>query len=204
MTEYKPIICIDFDGVIHSYENGWQDGEIYGTATPGFFVWAMKAKDHFELIVYSSRSKTPEGITAMQEAIGRWAQEDGCTDPENVVAWFDFSDVKPPAFLTIDDRAICFQGNWSALDPAELLEFRTWTEKAPAGKSFTEDYNRMIGHIADFCNRYDVHNPDLIFHPAMLDRMRASSQQDIRSTLIYMGVRVRFGLWEQREVFRSV
>lgn len=204
MSEYKPIICIDFDGVIHSYENGWQDGEIYGTATPGFFVWAMKAKNHFELIVYSSRSKTPEGIAAMQEAIGRWAQEDGCTDPENVVAWFDFSDVKPPAFLTIDDRAICFQGNWSALDPAELLEFRTWTERAPGGKSFTEDYNRMIGDIADFCNRYDVHKPDMIFHPAMLDRMRATSQQDIRGTLIFMGVRVRFGLWEQREVFRSV
>jgi hypothetical protein len=204
MSEYKPIICIDFDGVIHSYENGWQDGEIYGTATPGFFVWAMKAKDHFELVVYSSRSKTPEGIAAMQEAIGRWAREDGCTDPENVVAWFDFSNVKPPAFLTIDDRAICFNGKWGALDPAELLQFRTWTERAPAGKSFTEDYNRMIGGISDFCNRYQVRKPELIFHPSMLDRMNMESNERILGTLIFMGIRVRFGTFEQADVLRPI
>jgi hypothetical protein len=69
----KPIICIDFDGVIHSYENGWQNGEIYGTATPGFFRWAINAVNLFELVVYSSRSKTPEGRQAMHEAIGKWS-----------------------------------------------------------------------------------------------------------------------------------
>ena len=209
----KPILCVDFDGVIHSYENGWQGGEIYGNATPGFFAWLVKAVDHFEIVIYSSRSKTVEGRQAMFDALTKWAKEwateigdlEPHQDPEYLVGVLDFSDVKPPAFLTIDDRAICFQGNWSALDPAELLEFRTWTQKTPAGKSFVEDYNHMMGGIADFCNRYDVPKPDVIFHPKMLDKMRSESDMhSMLGTLIFMGIRVRFGLWEQRDVLRSV
>jgi hypothetical protein len=205
----KPIICIDFDGVIHSYENGWQNGEIYGTATPGFFRWAINAVNLFELVVYSSRSKTPEGRQAMHEAIGKWSIDaiHSGEVPSDYV-WpclfdnLEFSDVKPPAFLTIDDRAICFQGSWDALDPAELLEFQTWTQRDVG--SFTDDYNRMIATVANFCDKHDVHKPDMVFHPDMLNKMRATSQQNILGTLIFMGVRVRFGLWEQRDVFRSI
>jgi hypothetical protein len=205
----KPIICIDFDGVIHSYEHGWQNGEIYGTATPGFFRWAIKAKDHFKLVIYSSRSKTPEGRQAMHEAVGKWSIDaiHNGEVAENFV-WpelfdeLEFADVKPPAFLTIDDRAICFQGSWTALDPVELLEFRTWTQTDPG--SFTDDYNRMIAVVANFCDKHNVHKPDMIFHPKMLDRMRATSGLNMLGTLIFMGVRVRFGLWEQADVLRSI
>ncbi|HEV2099339.1 MAG TPA: hypothetical protein VGR45_10480 [Stellaceae bacterium] len=128
----KPIICIDFDGVIHSYERGWQGGEIYGTVTPGFFEWAEAAKEHFRLVIYSSRSKTDDGVIAM----GRWLHEqrrawriatgfpnDG---PDPTELEFEFAHEKPVAFLTIDDRAIKFEGRWDWLRPEVLIDFKPW------------------------------------------------------------------------------
>lgn len=137
MSAYKPILCIDFDGVIHSYEKGWQDGEIYGTATPGFFAWALKAYHSFRLVIYSSRSSTEEGLRAMREAIGKWSVEainsgeiPGDTDWSAFFPALEFASTKPPAFLTIDDRAVRFDGSWEHLSPASLLAFKSWTQKA--------------------------------------------------------------------------
>lgn len=125
----KPILCIDFDGVIHSYERGWQNGEIYGTVTPGFFEWAEKAARLFKLVIYSSRSKTEAGQLAMSvwlvEQRKKWRDSGGKSETNEPVS-FEFADEKPPAFLTIDDRAIKFEGRWGWLDPEQLREFKPW------------------------------------------------------------------------------
>lgn len=131
----KPILCLDFDGVIHDYKEGWLDGVIYGAVTPGFFEWATVAKQYFTLVVYSSRSKTPDGVSSMfcwlKNQWGVWIatspELDGC-DPV-IYLDFEFAHEKPPAMLTIDDRAITFEGTWAGLDPATLLNFKTWSQK---------------------------------------------------------------------------
>ena len=132
-TKKKPILCIDFDGVIHRYSKGWQDGAIYDVVTSGFFTWAERAKDIFTLVIYSSRSKTAEGLSAMSEWLteqmidfyGDTARSD---DPPLTPSDFSFASEKPPAFLTIDDRAIRFEGSWVdiTIDPERLLAFRPW------------------------------------------------------------------------------
>lgn len=129
----KPIICIDFDGVIHSYEKGWQDGEIYGTVTEGFFEWAAEANKYFKLVIYSSRSKTADGRTAMWSWLkhqwGVWYHDPvkGCSEcPAISYKDFEFANEKPPAFLTIDDRAIQFSGNWAIIPPTALINFKPW------------------------------------------------------------------------------
>lgn len=134
----RPILCIDFDGVIHDYREGWKDGSIYGKAMPGFFDWAYYAAPLFKLVIYSSRSKTPAGISAMREWLehefNEWlpdAVSDGKTGGQLTFAEFEFAHEKPPAFLTIDDRAITFGGNWSDvyLNPRALRTFKTWSQK---------------------------------------------------------------------------
>ena len=131
----KPILCIDFDGVIHSYERGWDDGSIYGTVTPGFWEWAMKAVREFRLVIYSSRSSSAYGLAAMKTWLreqaaalasqGDWRPE----DVPDVDRMFEFAHEKPPAFLTIDDRAVTFDGDWSKMDPAKLRAFQPWTSR---------------------------------------------------------------------------
>lgn len=117
----KPILCLDFDGVVHSYERGWQDGAICGTLTPGFVPWALNALSHFKLVIYSSRSATLEG----REAMRAWltSQLNG-----SLLSVFDVSlaHEKPPAWLTIDDRCITFRGSWEQLRPEVLRDFKPW------------------------------------------------------------------------------
>lgn len=127
----KPILCIDFDGVVHSYERGWQDGSIYGTPTPGFFDWANRSAYHFALVIYSSRSKTTEGIDAMRAWLLLHLLEwkSGHPVAQLTLDDFTFAHEKPPAFLTIDDRCVRFDGDWSVLSPHDLLAFKPWTLK---------------------------------------------------------------------------
>ena len=130
MPDFKPTLCIDFDGVIHDYLDGWQDGVIYGNVTPGFFEWAEKAQELFRLVVYSSRSKDTNGIADMQVWIvdqrRKWREAGGKSS--DIPLSFEFASKKPAAFLTIDDRAICFTGSWDVLDPALLLQFKPWNK----------------------------------------------------------------------------
>ena len=145
MTERRPTLCLDFDGVIHSYERGWQDGAIYGNVVDGFWKWCETARKYFWLVIYSSRSSDPDQLFHMEHWLrlhvpSNWQ----CTNrPKKMgeclrfldagraeILTFEFTAEKPAAFLTIDDRAIQFRGDWSAwwLEPKRLLEFKPWNQ----------------------------------------------------------------------------
>lgn len=128
---FSPTLCLDFDGVIHRYSKGWQNGEIYDDATDGFFEWLHEAVNHFTVVIYSSRSKTPEGIAAMQLWMdlqyGKWVGETFRRDLNpDLLKLLTYASEKPAAFLTIDDRAIRFRGSWSELEPKKMLNFKPW------------------------------------------------------------------------------
>ena len=144
--KFRPKICIDFDGVIHSYERGWQNGLLYGTVVPGFFDWCEKVRKSVELVIYSSRSDNPVAMIHMATWLRIQAEIVApnwqCTDmptiehpvqrfldaPRAELLLFRFANKKPAAWLTIDDRAICFNGDWSApeLTTDAILAFKPW------------------------------------------------------------------------------
>jgi len=127
----KPILCLDMDGVIHQYRRGWQDGSLYDDVTPGFFEWAEKASEHFHLTIYSSRSKDANGVLAMSkwlaEQRAKWRKAGGGNESMKNLS-IEFAHEKPPAFLTIDDRAIQFTGEWPDIEI--LKAFKPWNVEA--------------------------------------------------------------------------
>lgn len=112
-----PILCLDFDGVIHSYTSGWQGATtIPDLPVKGAFDFIFEAMKHFDVRIYSSRSKEPGGIKAMQQ----WFYENDFM-PWTKLGW---PESKPSAFLTIDDRAIQFTGTFPKIE--ELKQFKPW------------------------------------------------------------------------------
>jgi hypothetical protein len=118
----KRILLLDFDGCIHSYKNGWQGVAIIpDPPVPGVFEWIETALIYFDIHVYSSRSSSPEGKYAMYEYIKKHAGPDLALN-------LTYTSEKSRAWITIDDRCVCFNGKWSdtRYDPEELLKFNPW------------------------------------------------------------------------------
>ena len=120
-----PILCVDFDGVIHSYTSGWQGAEIVSDVpVEGAFEFLARAMQHFDVQIYSARTAQKGGSWAML----RWFKRHGWPSGKNQpLDGLIFPHDKPAAFLTIDDRCYLFKGTWP--DPEELTKFVPWNGK---------------------------------------------------------------------------
>lgn len=126
----KPILCLDFDGVLHSYTSGWKGaGNIPDPPVPGAIDFLREAVKHFRVAIFSSRSNDPAGGPAMREWLGVHIIAD---EPDIFLQdppWFaaiEWPTSKPAAMVTLDDRAITFTGEWPAMDA--LLNFKPWNK----------------------------------------------------------------------------
>lgn len=131
----KPILCLDFDGVLHSYTSGWKGAEIISDPpVPGAIAFLYDAIMAFDVHIYSSRSHQPMGIDAMMEWLARYEKEwindqiaAGRPTPRtSLLLNITWPTEKPAAFVVIDDRAITFTGDWPAIET--LKAFKPWNK----------------------------------------------------------------------------
>lgn len=118
------ILCVDFDGVLHSYTTGWVGPtRIPDPPVPGAFEWLVRVatSTRFEVNVYSSRSKFDGGVAAMKA----WFLEHGFG--ADYLELLKFPTQKPAASMTIDDRAFRFEGDFPT--PEWLLRFKPWNKQ---------------------------------------------------------------------------
>lgn len=161
MTEHRKIICLDFDGVLHSYSSGWQGARnIPDPPTDGALLWLCQAMARFDVAIFSSRSHQFGGRWAMkrwlrehltaafvqdtlggrelvrtwmhlgyQTSMDPWDVE--CADAARyIVGKIQWPNHKPPAHVTIDDRAFQFQGEWAAYQLDAIEQFKPWNRRS--------------------------------------------------------------------------
>lgn len=134
----KKILCLDFDGVIHSYKSEWRGARnIFDLPVTGAIQFiedfieeccnipdsmcAMAPSGEWELNIYSSRSKYFGGKRAMK----KWLVKHGLD--YRYLEVIKFPSKKPPATLIIDDRVFCFKGIFPS--NKQIKSFKSWYEK---------------------------------------------------------------------------
>lgn len=110
----KPIICIDFDGVLHS-------GNFMKLGPPveGSVEFLNEAVKHFDVCIFSVRNFLTGGIPKMRD----WFREyfPDCYEQ------LHFPKEKPSAIMFIDDRAFTFKGKFPDIE--YIKNFKAWDEE---------------------------------------------------------------------------
>lgn len=139
----KPILCLDFDGVIHSYMSGWKGADVIpDPMVPGALHFIWDAQDSFTVAVYSSRSGQPGGIAAMKKYLHSYATasfDEGPWQDDPMLGFLEqiqWPTEKPSAMITLDDRALTFKGKWPSL--TDLKAFEPWNKRGNKPRACAE------------------------------------------------------------------
>ena len=113
----KPVIAVDFDGVLHRYSKGWDDGSIYDPPMPGTKAGMEQLRKHgYTLLIFSARNRNPD----REEEMRAWLKEHEI--PFDRIA--TLADGKPFADVYLDDLAVRFEG-WTNAIPAVVRAVAT-------------------------------------------------------------------------------
>ena len=114
----KKTIALDFDGVLHTYESGWNGPMPKDPPVKGSQEFVQKLIDKkYEVVIFSTRANTKKG----KEGIEKWLKE-------NNFPKLKVTNKKAHAEVYVDDRAINFKGNFKNI-LEKIEKFKSWTKK---------------------------------------------------------------------------
>ncbi len=154
-------ICVDFDGVIHSYTSPWVKPHVIpDPPVEGAIIWLHQMVQHFTVVIFSTRCRTWRGRRAMRRWLRLYSafkwddtpnmQSDGLIPgldkfgfvpavggglrraASRGLCHIQFSYTKPPALIYLDDRAVRFEGPGTfPTKDAIHRQYIPWNNQAP-------------------------------------------------------------------------
>ena len=96
--EQKPVVCVDLDGVLNAFD-GWKGADFFHPPRPGAreFLQLLNQRG-YRVVVFTVR---------WAPHVEEWLAKHGLAEFVSAV-----TDKKPPAHVYVDDRAICFEGDF--------------------------------------------------------------------------------------------
>ncbi len=114
VEDSRPTVCVDLDGVLNTYDE-WRGPEFFHPPRDGAreFLCALRERG-YRVVVFTVR---------WHEWVRQWLETNALSEFVDEV-----TDRKPPAVAYIDDRAVCFRGDFQ--DTLEHLKaFRPFWEQ---------------------------------------------------------------------------
>lgn len=146
MTSTRPqTIAIDFDGVIHTYSKGWQDGTIYDPPKVGAIDALTALMATHAVFIHTTRNAVDVACWLSDHGFDTLIDVDGPRHPKREF-WNDMgvllvTDRKLPAVAYIDDRAIRFQSWKQALAALECPPY----DAIPTYERLLVALERLVG-----------------------------------------------------------
>jgi len=113
MTNARPIVCVDLNGVLDAY-TGWKSPGHWDPPVPGAEAFLRSLNENgFRVIVFTTRWEDDARAWLEQHGLLPWASE--------------VTDRKPAAHVFVDDRAICFRGDFEET-LRQVIGFRAYWE----------------------------------------------------------------------------
>ena len=112
MSKYT--ICVDFDGVLTDY-SGWKGENHFDPPREGADEFLEELANEYKVVVLTTRPADKVWAWLREHGLDKWVT--------------DVTDRKPPAVAYIDDRAVCFQGNFRQTS-YEVRVFRPYWKKS--------------------------------------------------------------------------
>ena len=107
-------VSIDFDGVIHNFDKGWNDGTCYGEPIEGSIEAIRELSKKFRIIIFTAKAKSSRPLVNGKtgtELVQEWLEK------YNIMQYVkEITAEKPRSQIYIDDKGYHFQDWSSTLD----------------------------------------------------------------------------------------